>query len=298
MFFLRKNFSSFQIKFCLIFFMTFLFSSCETNYSGTNTARTQYKINSRTLSLKNQHFRTCIFDDVYPIVHFPMYHTPTDGQYTQKTFELVAQSQFQLLHTILDYNRSSWDLVVFDEHFSTDFYNETFFKALLSRNPQVWSAKYTKLDGRTFQLGERLSTARALFTSFPGYYEYLSIPQKQFLFDMGASFTLYLLGELPKIYPVISKQNFDLVKSQSVRNGRFDLQDSRAQYWIYTFREDELKKEVLNFLQRNYQARKKILIAYGAKHDFLDDFRGYFFQSGHSFCLPWISDLDFSAPLN
>ena len=298
MFFLKKKFLKFHIKFFLILFTTFLFSACHNNYSNTNTARITYKITSRALSLKNQHFRSCVFDDIYPIVHFPMHHTPTDGQYTQKTFELVAHSQFQLLHTILDYNRSSWDLAVFDEHFFTNVYNEVFFKALLNRNPQAWNSIYTRLDGRDFQLGERLSTAKALFTSFPGYYEYLSIPQKQFLFDMGASFTLYLLGELPKIYPVISKQNFNLVKSQLIRNGQFNFQDQGARYWIYTFREDELKKQVLNFFQRNYQARKKILIAYGTNHDFSDNFSGYPFQSGHSFCLPWLDYLGFSDPLN
>lgn len=255
---------------------------------GGHESGTLHKISSRRLSVKNIQLRTCVFDPQYRIVHFPMYHSPPTGHYTRQVYEEVAQSQFQLLHTILDYDRSpSRELSVFDENITSDNYNKNYLQAISSG--QASADTYTKLDGRTFQMGERLRKAEQLFkrTGFPAFYEYLSPPQKDFLFHTGASFTLYLLGEISRIHKVISSSNFSTIRARLLGPGGV-LRLTGNDYWLFDVREGELRREVLNFLQRNHNPRALVLIAYGAKHNFSNEFTGYPFQSGHNFCLKWL----------
>jgi len=249
---------------------------------------TLHRISARRLSLKNLQLRTCVFDPQYRIVHFPMYHSPPTGHYTRQVYEEVAQSQFQLLHTILDYIRSpSRELSVFDENITSDNYNKNYLQTISSG--QASAHTYTKLDGRTFQMGERLKKAEQLFkrTGFPGFYEYLSPAQKDFLFHTGASLTLYLLGGISRIHKVISPGNFSIIRARLLGPGGI-LRLEGNDYWLFDARELELKKEVLNFLQQNYNPRILVLIAYGAKHNFSNEFVGNSFQSGHNFCLKWL----------
>ena len=255
---------------------------------GAYEGGTLHRISSRRLSVRNPQLRTCVFDPQYRIVHFPMYHSPPGGHYTRQVIEEVAQSQFQLLHTILDYNRSpSRELSVFDENITSDNYNESYLQLISLRGPKNYS--YTKLDGRQFFMGEHLNKAKQLFqrTGFPGFYENLSTQQKDFLFHTGASLTLYLLGEIPKIHKVISPASFSIVKAELLGpNGILRLEGN--DHVLFDKRELELRKEVLGFLQRNNNPRTLILIAYGAKHDFSNEFSRYPFQSGHNFCLKWL----------
>lgn len=250
------------------------------NYPGG----TLYQLSSQPLSLNNPRLRTCVFDAPYLIVHFPMHHYPANGHYTQQIYEKVTQSQFQLLHTILDYNRSQRNLFVFDEHFTTDTYNSQYFQSLSSRQ----SDTYQRIDGQIFKIGQLSNRAKHLFINgIPRYYEHLSSEQKNLLFNIGATFTLYLLGEIPRIHKVISPEQFLLVKNALLNpNNTLELQGN--DYWVYDFREGELKKEVLNFLQNNRNSqRMTLLIAYGANHDLSDEFSGFSFQAGHNFCLKW-----------
>ena len=252
---------------------------------GTYMEGTLYQLTSQPLSLNYPELKTCIFDPQYRIVHFPMYHFPSSGHYTAQTYEDVAQSQFQLLHTIISYNRSPGQLSVFDESIITDHYNKSYFQSLSSEKSSL--GIYTRIDGQTFYIKERLETARQLFfNGFPKYYEYLSKPQKDFLFNMGASLTLFLLKQIPQIHKVISSESFSLVKANLLdANGMLQLEGNH--YWLFDFRESELRKEVLHFFERNNHPQSIILIAYGAKHNFSDEFSGFPFQSGHNFCLNW-----------
>ena len=217
-----------------------------------------------------------------------MYHSPPGGHYTRQVYEEVAQSQFQLLHTILDYNRSpSRELSVFDENITSDNYNKNYLQAISSG--LAFADTYTKLDGRIFQIEERFKTAEQLFkrTGFPGFYEHLSPEQKDFLFHTGASFTLYLLEEISRIHKVISPASFSIVRARLLGPGGV-LKLEGNDHVLFDVREGELRKEVLGFLQRNYNSRALALIAYGAKHNFSNEFAGYPFQSGHNFCLKWL----------
>ena len=268
----------------LLIVFAFMLTHCAINPYQQGTL---YQLSSRVLSLHQQEFRTCIFDPHYSIVHFPMFHVPPTGQWTDQIYEDVARSQFQLLHTIIDYNRSSREISVFDEHIASDGYNEDYFQAL--KQGLAGRDTYTRIDGRSFFLEERLRLAQHLFGSgIQGYYEHLSTAQKDFIFQMGASFSLYFLKEIPSIHKTISQQKMELVKA-NLQNQNTSSQLTNN-YWIFTFRELELKKEVLSFLQKHPQNRKIIFIAYGANHDFSDEFTGYSFQSGHSFCLNWLNE--------
>ena len=250
-----------------------------------------FQLRSRFLSLNNPELRTCIFDPYYSIVHFPMYHFPAEGNYSSQDKELTVHSQFQLLHTIIDYKRSGRAFFVFEEQAITD-YTPAYYQNLLSGQIR---GEYTRMDGQIFHLNERIQTAKNLFRNgFPNYYEYLSPQQKDYLFNMGASFTLYFLGEIPQIHKVISREKFKLAEA--------NLRDSSGRirknnYWIYNFRELELRNEVLNF-RRNHGSQGIIFIAYGASHNLYDEFAGFPFQSSHNFCLNWLEGLGFLKPLS
>ena len=262
---------------------------------GSYSQGTLYQLSSKPLSLSNTSFRTCVFDPAFSIAHFPMYHFPSTGHYTVQIYEKVVRSQFQLIHTILDYNLSPLSLSVFDENFITDTYNDLYFQNL--SGGLLSSDTYQRIDGRIFRVEEQMRIAQHLFPNavIPRYYEHLSQPQKDFIFNIGASFTLYLLGRIPRIHKVISPESFLLVKSRIYDpSGQIRFEGNES--YIYGFREDELKKEVLRLLHSNYNLQRLILIAYGASHDFSDDFRGYPFQSGNPFCLNWENQIQLPQP--
>ena len=268
--------------FCLFIFMT----ACQFN-NGLTEGFNQ-RISSRNLSSINPALKTCVFDPGYSIVHFPMYHKPPSTENVSPTeYELVVQSQFQLLHSLLDYNRSlRGGLAVFDEHITSDNYNQAYLNRL-SAGLAV-NDTYRQLDGTVFFVSERQTTARNLFSSgWPIYYEYLSPNQKQFLWEVGAALTLYLLKELPQLYKVISPEKMNVVKA-GIGNNFSQTNISQNYNWVFTFRETELKNEVSQFYQKNPSYAGLVFIAYGSSHDFSDEFLGRSFQSGHSFCMDWV----------
>lgn len=280
----------FQVRKKMFFYWLFplltLFSLTFTGCTiGDYTQGTLYQLSSRSLSRNNPDLRTCVFDPPYSIVHFPMHHYPSNGHYTVPIQEKVTQSQFQLLHTILDYNRSSWRLFVFDENFTTDTYDSEYLQALSSG--QLSSSTYTRVDGQIFQMRERLQTVQYSFgRGIPTYYEDLTPMQKEFLFNMGASLTLYLLGFIPRVYKVITPGHFELIRNKLLGpSGQLNLQGN--DHIVYDERELALRTEVLNFWQRNHASGTILFIAYGANHGFSDEFSGFPFQSGHNFCLDW-----------
>ena len=246
----------------------------------------QQTVSSRVLSLNDPNFRTCVFDPGYSIVHFPMAHVPPQaGAVTTEDYEIVVKSQFQLLHTLLDYNKSHKRLVVFEESVVTDLFNESYIQQLKQNlaNQDV----FTRLDGMRFFIANERKRALLLFqTGFPAFYEHLNTEQKRFLWNMGASLTLYLLEEIPKIYQVIDSNDFEHVKAQL--GGNYSNTNVAEQnYWVHTYRDQKLQLKVHNFLAYNPSWKGMVFIAYGRDHDFTDDFQGYPFQSGHSFCLGW-----------
>ena len=264
----------------------FTFTSCTV---GTYTEGILQELHSQNLSLNDPNLRTCIFGSQYSIVHFPMYHYPPDGHYDQRSYEITVRSQFQLLHTLLKYSRSQKKLFVFDENVTSDLYDQNYFQVLSSG--QASTDFYKTIDNRVIYIERQMELARHLFSNgFPMYYEHLLPEQKEMLFGIGASLILYLLGELPRIYKTISPEQFSVVKNQVNTN-------NQTNYFLFDFREEELRKELLNVFQRNYDFQTVMFIAYGAKHDFSNEFLGYSFQSGHSFCLNWLDNLGVSRPL-
>ena len=249
---------------------------------GTYVEGTLHKISARPLSLNNPELKTCVFDPQYRIVHFPMQHYPPDGHYSDQQYEDTVQSQFQLLHTIRDYNRSPWQLYVFDENITADGYDQNYLQNVSRGNI---TGTYKFLDGRVFEIKEQIKRARREFHRIPPYYENLTKTQKNFLFNMGASFTLYFLGEVPKLYKVITPEGYKIIKAHLTPGNVF--QPVGKNHVIFGQREWFLKNEVLDFYNRNYSSKMLIFIAYGANHNFYDEFSGLPFQSGHGFCLSW-----------
>ena len=274
----RKMILHWLFLFLTLFFLTF--TGCTI---GSYTDGTLYQLSSRPLSENNPDLRTCIFDPAYSIVHFPMHHYPADGHYTPQQQEQITQSQFQLLHTILDYSRSR-SLLLFDEHITVDKYNSQYLQSLSSGQFD----EYTRVDGYAFQMAERLQTAQRSFGhGIPNYYEHLSPVQKDYLFNMGASFTAFLLGKIPRIYKVINPGHFISIRDRLLdSSGRFNFQGK--DHLVYDEREIALRTEVLNFW-RSHNPRTIFMIAFGARHDFSNEFVGFPFQSGHNFCLNWLN---------
>lgn len=263
-------------------FLSLLLTACAL---GTYSPGTLYRLSAQPLSLNLPLVRNCVFDSQFSILHFPMIH-PSPYHYSPEDYEQVVLSQFQLLHTILDYKKAGKNVLLFDENNTQDFFDEINYSRILSSN-----MTYERLDGTHFQLRERIQTANHLFAQgIPRYYEHLNKLQKDFLFNSGASFTLYFLKKIPKIHKVISVSDHELVLShiQDI-SGTLQLEGEESEYWQFAFRESRLREEVLKvFRTLNTQvlSQNLILIAYGFKHDFTDEFAGFPFQSG-SFCLKW-----------
>ena len=270
-------------KILILFLFLFVLANCQL---GSSQPGVLGQVASRPLSLQEPELKTCVFDPGYSLVHFPMFHTsPNIEDNTPGTYsDLTVKSQFQLLHTLLDYNRSLRGfLTVFDEVITEDGYDLNYLSEL--ERGLVSSDQVTRLDGRIFNLTERYQTARNLFGGgFPSYYEHLNELQKQFLYDTGASLALYFVREIAQLYKVISPQKFNVVKNSIIG---INENSDQYRYQVFTVRELELRIQIQQFYQRNPTYRGLVFIAYGANHDFSDEFAGYPFQSGHPFCLNW-----------
>jgi len=248
----------------------------------------QQQVASRPLSLNDPLLRTCVFDPGHSIVHFPMYHIPPQsGVVSNEDFERVVKSQFQLLHTLLDYNRSYQKPALFEETVISDGFDKSYINKM-KRN-LVERDTLRRLDGtQLFVANERRRAFQLFQGGFPAFYEQMNADQKRFLWDLGASWTLYFLEEIPRLYRVIDSNQFNFVRTQL--GGNFSgASIQQNAYWIYSYREQRLREQVEIFRSQNPGWTGLIFIAYGKNHDFSDDFAGYPFQSGHSFCLGWDS---------
>ena len=143
--------------------LLFSFSACNVG-SGSGF---QQEVASRPLSLSDPNLRTCVFDPGYSIVHFPMWHSPPQGGLpSNENYERVVKSQFQLLHTLLDYNRSYTRLAVFEESVITDLYNENYMARV--KQGAVPEDTFTRIDGTQFFIANEAVRARNLFQNgFP-----------------------------------------------------------------------------------------------------------------------------------
>ncbi len=236
-------------------------------------------------------YKVCVFDPAYRVLHFPQWHFPINNRYEPEDFERISRSQFQLLHTILAYSKSR-QVAVFDESVIHDEFDESYSQILQAGSPSK-NAYTDRGDGRKFLHTERLFLARRLFgNGIPQYYEYLNQNQKSFLFNMGASFTLYFLGKIPRVYKVIERQDFERLRASLFPSGStfaFSAEkgvDATKDYWIYDFREYKLREQISEFYRQNPGYSGVILIAYGINHDLSDEFAGFAFQAG-SFCKNW-----------
>ena len=237
----------------------------------------------KVLSLYDSSFTTCNHHPQTKIFHFPMYHFPTDGRSTKASFEIVVRSQFKLLHTILN---NYGNVVIFEEQVAHDHYNSETIK-------RSGTLSFTRLDNQRFFWSERIQLARRIFRTVPLYYEHLTNEQKQYLYNTGGVLTLFFMGHVDHVYKTITSNDFDkalhnlIALSRSYKNGLSELislpagQNRQSDYWLYDYRENKLKLEVLKFYQQNPNYRGLILIAYGANHDFSDDFAGFSFATGN-----------------
>ena len=255
----------------------------------------------KPLSLTDPLLKSCVFQPQTRIAHFPMYHFPPSGEYKAPLREKVSKSQFQLLHTILTYFPN---VAVFDEHVTTNVFGPGVFEAL--QRGLGGDSHYERADGKIFYLQERFSTARSLFHGgIPSHYDRLGEVQKEYLFQTGASMTLYFLGYIRQLHKVIDFADFQIVLDQIQKHGGvknfLKVSSSNRDYYVFGFREQKLKLQVIEFFNINPAFQGLALIAYGAHHDFKDDFAGYFFEENPN-CLQWDRKtsqpvLAFPAPL-
>ena len=243
----------------------------------------------KVLSLHDSRFTTCNYPPHFKIAHFPMYHFPPDGKFKPSSFELITHSQFQLLHTILNNHNN---IVVFEESVQHDVYTR---ENLNSLNNYY----FIRSDQKKFEWNERQNLAKHLFPTIPLYYEHLTEPQKQYIYDTGGVLTLFFLNQIHKIYKTITRADFDvawqsLIKESERLNSTFnDIlstpkgQNRTIDYWVFEYREQKLFQEVSKFYQKNPNYKGLVLIAYGINHDFSDDFLGYSFSTGNH-CVQWL----------
>ena len=204
------------------------------------------------------------------------------------------RSQFQLLHTILDYRRFSRNVLLFDEHVAyTDRWNEVFFEQLSALpledpNSREYYWERTADKRRFYDKEEMEKTKQAFAGGWPRHYENLSVAQKDILFNLGAGLTLYLSGEIPRLHKVINQQSYGQVVARVPFFPGAQL-DGTRDYWVFDFRELALQREVKALQARNNAARNLFLIAFGADHDFSQVFSAEVppFESGHDFCVAW-----------
>ena len=262
-------------------------------FGASNAGGGGSELRARPVSLSQADplLTTCIFNPQTRIAYFPMYHFPYTGRATPEEREAVIKSQLQLLHTILTYSSLVNGIAVFDEHVTSNTFNPSTFSELERGRGRNFT--YTRADGTQFSLQERYETAGILFGGgVPLRLNHLREDQKQFLFETGASMTLYYLGHIRHIHKVIEPGEYDTVMNQLQSGGAEPLigadlsGNSQARnYWVFDYREEKLKMQVDSFFQENPGFPGIALIAYGASHNFEDDFQGYLFEKGA--CLAW-----------
>lgn len=240
----------------------------------------------KILSLSNPSLKTCIFQPQTRIAHFPMYHFPPAGKYTADIREIVSQSQFQLFHTVLTY---SPNVALFEESQTNNKFNPILLERLKKNQGHAFTTK--GLSGKPVSVQKLFDTANSLFyNGISAYYEYLKEDQKEYLFQIGASRTLYFLGHIPYIFKSIPNANAQIilskVKSQGGVEKFLNSSSPDKNYYLLDFRENQLKHQVLEFFKINPTFSGLALIAYGGAHNFEDDFKGYFFETG-THCLDW-----------
>ena len=285
----------FRLKIALFSGLLF-FTACRTG--GLPPGYFQATVARNLTQLANDpYFQTCVFDPGYSIVHFPMQHRPKDTRgITEAKYESIVRSQFQLLHTLIDYNRNlGGQIAVFDEHVTyTDFYTPQYYSELAGGMRPTDSFSLGRTEPPLL-LSERLRTAQALFgNGFPAYYEHLTPQQKEFLWTMGASLTLYLTGELSQVHKVITKDDQNYVEA-NLNNNFTEENLNNNLHLVLDYRNQALVREVNEFYRQGYNPRL-VFIAYGKAHHFSNYFAGYPFQSGHDFCLNWESNSSNTLP--
>ena len=175
---------------------------------------------------------------------------------------LVRLSQFQIARSILSYINSGLKFVIFYEGI---------------KGTSLWEG----LKNNDFISQTKIEEIKNAFPDgIPLVYEDLTEKQKILLFEWGAIYILYSLGELNNIYPVISDEDYSLFsKNRSVFSR---LYWTNNDYWTHEFRELKLKEEVNIFLKENPNYDGKIIIVYGAGHKLEKTFQNYSFERGFS----------------
>ena len=310
----QKNISGITIAFhrFFLFFTVFFLLHCSAPTQQTrlvrdsrgnisvisaSTASATKLYQEKPISLIDPSLTTCAFRPETRIAHFPMYHFPPSGRFSDSLEEKIIKSQFQLLHTILMYRHHQ--IAVFDENVTVNDFSPKVFNNLENKGGR--DVNYTRADGTIFNLQERFDTARSLFhAGIPQYYEQLAPRQMEYLFNIGAAITLYFLGYIPQLHKVIAHEDLQIVMDDIDRRGGvgnvFRVSSSEQDYYIYTFREEKLFFQVTQFFNINPSFSGLALISYGASHKLQDEFNGYPFEEGRS-CLDWDRPSSIQQPL-
>ncbi len=106
------------------------------------------------------------------------------------------------------------------------------------------------------------SVAKMIFTKgFPTDFNELTLTQKEFLYDKGAVFTLFYLGEIPSMYKSIHKEISDVIEKQ--------IEDGSSLH-MFAPREKEAmdcaKEAAIDFYGKTDNST--VIIVFGGMHDF------------------------------
>jgi len=134
-------------------------------------------------------------------------------------------------------------------------------------------ALYQKLKAMN---GSMVGAAETIFPNgMPDNFEELSAVQTEFIAELGASKTLFFLGEVDHVQrsmdPKVSQQ-IDAEIQQLQKQYGPDLEvmveyDPKLRYLIFEARENELYKEVQETTKKPENAGKPVVVIFGGAHD-------------------------------
>lgn len=162
---------------------------------------------------------------------------------------LIAHSQFNIAKTLLETPNAE----IFMEGLATQAFTPEIYK----------------------NLGSKIKHVHNLFPSgIPASFEDLNAEQKYFLAKKGAAPTLWYLGKIPRIHPVIdAKEAEEIRQGYILRKASHETfesaeKDVELQKLIFSQREKAAEKKILDFMDTSAYDGQPLILIFGAAHHF------------------------------
>lgn len=253
----------------------------------------------------------CTIPSSAEVIHYPMMHNISEmfqthfPQDVQDFFEeSIIYSQFQLFKTIQNYN----DMDIFWEGFSSSLMQD--------QRDSIDYVLENKEDEYSYLLSN--NDIKKLFKNYSSY-DYLTYSQKKILLELGGAPVAFAYGATHALHRVVTpkealmnnkkilsiyQENLSLKDELIPLRDEFSNKDNNQKLKelekeidtiieqmnqnqkkmdeiIFDQREVALKKEVQAVLKKT---NKPVLIAFGAAHDFSDEFKNYEFYTISTQC--------------